>query len=66
MKISSFLWNAAAYTCKEKLWQGRRWVSNVIISILLKKEWLCYVGETKYHIYMDQLSLQSLENLVQI
>ena len=44
--------------------ESRRWVSNMKISILLKKEWFSYVRvslkQEECHIYMAQLSLQSL------
>ena len=44
--------------------ESRRWVSNMKISILLKKGWFSYVRVTlkqeEYHIYMAQLFLQSL------
>ena len=44
--------------------ESRRWISHTKISILLKKEWFSYVRvslkQDKYHIYMAQLSLQSL------
>ena len=43
--------------------ESRRWVSNMKISILLKKGWFCYVRvslkQEEYYIYMTQLSLQS-------
>ena len=43
----------------------RWWVPNVIISILLKKGWFSYVRVSlkrdEFHIYMTQLSLQSIK-----
>ena len=47
--------------------ESGRWVSNIKISILLKKGWFSYVRvslkQEEYHIYMAQLSLESLERL---
>ena len=44
--------------------ESYRLVSSVIISFLLKKEWFSYVRvslkQDEYHIYLPQLSLQSL------
>ena len=44
--------------------ESRQWVSNMKISILLNKGWFSYVRvslkQEEYHIYMAQLSLQSL------
>ena len=46
--------------------ESRRSVSNIKISILLKKGWLSYVRVSmkreEYHIYMAQLSLPSLSD----
>ena len=44
--------------------QSCQWVSNIKMSMLLKKRWFTYVEvslkQDKYHIYMTQLPLQSL------
>ena len=44
--------------------ESRRWVSNMKMSILLKKWWFSYVRvslkQEEYHIYLAQLTLQSL------
>ena len=46
--------------------ESRRWVSNIKISIPIKKEWFTYAKvsfkQDEYHIYMAQLPLQSLES----
>ena len=48
----------------ETMAESRLWVSNIKISILLKKGWFSNVRVSlkrdEYHIYMAQLSLQSL------
>ena len=44
--------------------ESRRWVTNMKISILFKKQWSSYVivslKQEEYHIYIAPLSLQSL------
>ena len=52
------------YLWEEIMMESWQWVSNVTISILLKKGWFSYVKvslkQEDYHIYMAPLSLQSL------
>ena len=62
-KQPSLEWRCV-YFWAEIMAESRWWVSNVTISILLKKGWFPYVivslKRDEYHIYMAQLPLQSL------
>ena len=58
-------WNGVRKLVRTIMAESRRWLSNMKISVLLKKRWFSYVRvsfkQEEYHIYMAQLSLQSLK-----